>query len=154
MGIETSPAHHLHLNIRLPHRPPLACALALGILPTVCGGTARAATPSQPAHGFAEFQEDPDGGTVWQGKIPNPALPQAWRTTVVYLPPGFSRARRYPVVYLLQGLPGAPYQFVDSLALAARADPLIARGELRPFIAVMPPAGLTPRYDGEWSGVW
>lgn len=129
-------------------------AVALG-LPLAGSGSAAPAVPSHPvAVGFAQFQEGPDGGQVWQGKIPNPQVPGAWRTTVVYLPPRFSRARRYPVIYLLQGIPGAPYQYVYGLALAQRADPQITAGDLRPFIAVMPPAGLTPRFDGEWTGVW
>jgi enterochelin esterase-like enzyme len=116
-------------------------------------GAARG-SPQPVLRGFQQFIEGPDGGVVVQGKIANPEVPNAWRTTVVYVPPKFSRSRRYPVVYLLQGVPGAPYQYVFGLALARRADELITAGELPPFIAVMPPAGFTPRFRGEWTGVW
>jgi enterochelin esterase-like enzyme len=132
----------------------VALALALGLVLVGSGGASPPPPRQHLAQGFQQFMEGPDGGQVWQGKILNGQVPGAWRTTVVYVPPQFSPARRYPVVYLLQGVPGAPYQYVYGLALADRADPLIAAGGLRPFIAVMPPAGLTPNFDGEWTGVW
>jgi enterochelin esterase-like enzyme len=73
---------------------------------------------------------------------------------VIYLPPRFSSRARYPVVYLLQGIPGSPCQYVFGLCLGSRADGLIARHEVPPFIAVIPPAGRTRRFTGEWTGVW
>jgi enterochelin esterase-like enzyme len=76
----------------------------------------------------------------------------ASRPTVVYLPPDFNPLSRYPVVYLLQGFRGSPYQYVFGLDLAGRADRLIAAHDVTPFIAVIPPAGLT--VHGEWTGVW
>jgi len=87
------------------------------------------------------------------GDDPGRRLPAPPRPTVVYLPPGASDARRYPVVYLLHGFPGSPYQFVDSLALADRADRAIAAGRVRSFIAVVPPAGVDVR-RGDWAGPW
>ena len=73
---------------------------------------------------------------------------------MIYVPPGYSGARRYPVVYLLAGMPGSPWSYVKSLSLASVADSLIGRGEARPFVAVMPPAGPSGHYDGEWAGPW
>jgi enterochelin esterase-like enzyme len=61
---------------------------------------------------------------------------------------------RYPVVYLLHGFPGSPYAYIFGLSLARQADQLIGARQLRPLIAVIPPAGLTARFDGEWTGVW
>ncbi len=72
---------------------------------------------------------------------------------VVYLPPD-AAVGRFPVIYLLHGLPGSPYSYVDGLDLAAVADRMISTGQVTPFVAVMPPAGLTPRFHGEWIGVW
>lgn len=72
----------------------------------------------------------------------------------MYLPPGYSPSTRYPVVYLLQGFRGSPYQFVFGVSLPTIADGLIARGAVSPFIAVMPPAGQTAAYRGEWTGAW
>src|SRR5581483_9764287 len=61
---------------------------------------------------------------------------------------------RYPVVYLLHGLPGSPSEYVDGTQLGQFADAAISSGRLRPFIAVVPAAGNDERYDGEWAGPW
>ena len=88
--------------------------------------------------GWTQVGVGPHGGTVWSGRID--AHP-----CVVYLPPGFAPSRRYPVLYLLHGLPGSPSEYWDSLHLAARLDSLP-----RPYIAVTPQG---PR-NGEWTGAW
>ena len=105
-------------------------------------------TPSVPV-GFRVFSHGPTGGQIWRGVIPG-----ARRASMVYLPPGYSAARRYPVVYLLAGMPGSPWSYVRSLSLASVADSLIARGEAAPFLAVLPPAGPSGHYSGEWAGPW
>lgn len=130
-------------------------AIALSLSVGVGAGPAapgRAASP--PALSFVRIAAGPEGGTVWQGLIPNHFVRGAHRPTVVYLPPGFSESTSYPVVYLLQGFRGSPYQYSSGLDLPAVADVLIARGQVGPFVAVAPPAGLTSRFDGEWAGAW
>ena len=72
----------------------------------------------------------------------------------MYLPPAVEPHLRYPALYLLHGLRGSPYSFVGGLRLAAVADGLIHARRVRPFIAVMPPAGRSPQFDGEWTGTW
>jgi enterochelin esterase-like enzyme len=129
----------------------IACALA--IVAAAPGAIRAAAEPPLPGS-FAQIGAGPAGGTLWQGLVPNHEVAGTWRPTVVYLPPGFSRSRRYPVVYLLQGFRGSPYEYVDGVDIAGTADRLISAGTLPPFIAVIPPAGLTPRFAGEWTGVW
>ena len=99
--------------------------------------------------GFREVSHGPVGGAIWRGRIPG-----ARRASMIYLPPGYSRSRRYPVVYLLPGMPGSPWSYVKSLSLAAVADTLIARRRAAPFVAVMPVAGPSGHYSGEWSGPW
>lgn len=97
----------------------------------------------------------PDGGTVWQGSIPNAFVPFDTRPSAVYLPPGYDPRGRYPVVYLLHGMRGSPSSFWASLRLASVADDLITSGRARPFIVVMPVAGPTVHPGrGEWAGVW
>jgi enterochelin esterase-like enzyme len=81
-------------------------------------------------------------------------FPGTQRPGYVYLPPGFNSATHYPVVYLLHGMRGSPAEYIDATQLPAFADTEIAAGRLRPFIAVIPAAGATPRYDGEWAGPW
>jgi enterochelin esterase-like enzyme len=105
--------------------------------------------------GWTQVRTGIDGGSVWVGRIPNHVVASDRRPSAVYLPPGFTTAKRYPVVYLLHGMRGAPSEYWDSLQIADVADGLIASGRVRPFIAVMPVAG--PRVDpdgGEWAGVW
>jgi enterochelin esterase-like enzyme len=123
-----------------------AASVALAPTPAL----APAPTPAHmwPAPGFVSVARGPDGGTVWAGPI-FPSL----RDSVVYLPPAYSPSQRYPVVYLLHGMPGSPSGFVISLQLASQADGLIASGA-RPFIAIAPPAGPDRPYFGEWAGVW
>lgn len=115
----------------------------------LAGGTHRASLPA----GFHQIASGPDGGAVVQGWIPNRVVPRFFRATLVYLPPGYDPARRYPVVYLLQGFPGSPYQYVDGIDLPSYADPRIAGRSLPPFIAVIPPAGIDA-YHGDWTGDW
>ncbi len=81
-------------------------------------------------------------------------FPGELRPGLVYLPPGFSAGRRYPVVYLLHGMPGSPDEYPSGTGLVGFADQSIASGTLRPFIAVMPAAGPSDRYNGEWAGPW
>jgi enterochelin esterase-like enzyme len=64
----------------------------------------------------------------------------------VFLPPGYDSASdaRYPVLYMLHGLGGDRSQWARAGLLTTAAD-LMRRGEISPFIIVLP--------DGE-SGYW
>ncbi len=113
-----------------------------------------------PAHanrllpGFTRVASGPAGGMILRGTFPSSTAPKPLRAGAVYLPPGFNRTRRYPVVYLLHGMPGDPSEYTDSLALATVGDTLITSGRVRPFVAVLPAAGPTGKYNGEWTGPW
>jgi enterochelin esterase-like enzyme len=130
----------------------LAAAVA-GAAPTLAWGV-----PTKPSQAllpsFAEIARGPAGGTIWQGVIRNGAYPRSLRLSLVYLPPGFSAQGRYPVLYVLHGIRGSPYSIANGLSFASFADNAIVDRRVRPFLAVMPPAGLTPRFKGEWTGVW
>src|SRR5262249_19964427 len=99
--------------------------------------------------GFTPVSSGPAGGIVLRGTFPGTVRPG-----YVYLPPGFTQSSRYPVVYLLHGMPGSPSEYLDGTQLTDFADPAIARGALKPFIAVMPAAGDHHGYNGEWAGRW
>ena len=106
-----------------------------------------------PVHGWIPATHGPDGGTVWAGRIPNTVVHDR-RLSGIYLPPGYTPTRRYPVVYLLHGMAGSPASIYRGMQLAKDADDMIAAGAPK-FIAVMPVAG--PSIDpnsGEWAGVW
>jgi enterochelin esterase-like enzyme len=123
----------------------LAAMALVSTLVVGLGSSAAAAPPT----GFTKLRTIAGGGSIWRGVIPG-----ATRKSAVYLPPAFTASRRYPVVYLLPGMPGSPWSYVNSLSIGALGDTLIARGDARPFIAVIPVAGPSGRYDGEWAGPW
>jgi enterochelin esterase-like enzyme len=131
------------------------------LLAAAVAGAAAAAASSAPASpsqallpSFVEIARGPAGGTIWQGVIGNGAYPRSRRLSLVYFPPGFSPAHRYPTLYVLHGIRGSPYSIANGLRFATFADNAIVTRQVRPFLAVMPPAGLTPRFRGEWTGVW
>lgn len=104
---------------------------------------------------WGDVRDGPAGGAVYGGRIPDQFATWDHRLTAIYLPPHFTRTKRYPVVYLLPGLPGSPSSFYDSLHFAAVADRLIVTGRARSFIAVMVEGGpLVHRADAEWAGIW
>src|SRR5919204_1586207 len=96
-----------------------ACALAAAVVSLAAG-------PPLPA-GWTLQQTGPEGGTVWTGRLPNTYAPWDTRQSEIYLPPGYSAAHRYPVLYLLHGLIGSPNEFWHALHLADRLDALPER---------------------------
>jgi enterochelin esterase-like enzyme len=136
----------------LRHRELLA-ALG-GMLAPPGAARASAAANHLLPRGFSRIAVGPAGGTIWQGVIPGGRWTGAPRASLIYLPPNIDRRLRYPLVYLLHGIRGAPYSFPGGLGLTAVADHLIARRRIRPFIAVMPPAGDDAGFRGEWTGRW
>jgi len=99
--------------------------------------------------GFHAAAQEPSGGVVLSGTFPGTVRPGD-----VYLPPGYSPSHRYPVVYLLHGLPGDPSEYIHGTRLGEFADGAISNGTVRPFIAIVPAAGAAARYNGEWAGPW
>lgn len=125
-------------------------ALALAAVAPAVAVTRR--PPALP--GFSVVAHARDGGTLMTGIFPSATAPRPLRPGFVYLPAGLDAAHRYPVVYLLHGMPGDPDEYVSSLAIQALADRLISSGAVAPFIAVMPAAGPDVHYNGEWAGPW
>ena len=72
---------------------------------------------------------------------------------MVYLPPGYTPAKRYPVYYLLHGMPGQPHVFVTIANLDVRLDNLLSTGQARPMILVFPDGriGGSVYSDSEWA---
>lgn len=104
--------------------------------------------------GFTLARYGPDGGTVWQGHIPNHEVHDP-RLSDVYLPPDYSPMASYRVVYFLHGFWGDPSSFIHGMHFAETADAQIASGRAAPFIGVMPPGGpMTKTTSDEWAGVW
>lgn len=102
--------------------------------------------------GSVRVVEGPGGGSVWSVRIRN-SFAFTRRQNYVYLPP-YRAHVRFPVAYLLHGFPGSPATFIRASRIAHVADALVVAGKLRPLIVVMPTAGRTEHYDGEWAGPW
>jgi enterochelin esterase-like enzyme len=100
-------------------------------------------------------------GKVETVKFRSPAIGATERYEV-YLPPHYraeaARGRRFPVLYLLHGSPGAASGFVKIGAANVRMDTLIAAHKVRPMILVMPAGAQGLGGDTEWantpSGRW
>jgi len=132
-----------------------ACAVASGLLLPAAAARAAAAPvlPAAPVPGWTLVTTGAGGGTVWVGRIPDRQVADQ-RPSAVYLPPHFDRARRYPVIYLLHGLPGSPSSYYDALRLATVADQVISSTR-EPFIVVVPVGGPPANAEyAEWAGVW
>lgn len=72
---------------------------------------------------------------------------------LVYLPPGYSRRRRYAVYYLLHGAPGGPRDFISVVGLNIRLSNSLSEHQLRPMILVMPDGRINGDVfsDSEWA---
>jgi enterochelin esterase-like enzyme len=80
--------------------------------------------------------------------ITSPALGNRPARVWAYLPAAYRAdpTRRFPSIYLLQGMPGTGYTaYVDAFHIAPTLDAAIAAGRLQPMLAIIPP--------GTWSGL-
>lgn len=102
--------------------------------------------PREPA-----FVKDP--GTLVKVGVPSPALGGRHQETYVYLPPGYASHphERYPVLYLLHGIPGRPLAFIQTVQMGVVEDTLTTLDRARPLILVMPFGSTGSFTDKEWA---
>ena len=60
------------------------------------------------------------------------------RKTLIYIPPGFSKNKKYPVLYLLHGIGGDEKEWLNGGKPQVILDNLYADGKIEPMIVVMP----------------
>ncbi len=60
------------------------------------------------------------------------------RTTLVYTPPGYSAEKSYPVLYLLHGIGGDEFEWLNNGHPEVILDNLYADGKVEPMIVVLP----------------
>src|SRR6188768_3695907 len=60
------------------------------------------------------------------------------RKVTVYTPPGFSKNKKYPVLYLLHGIGGDEKEWLNGGTPQVILDNLYAQGKVEPMIVVMP----------------
>ncbi len=91
-------------------------------------------------------------GTVQSFRLASPALGGRRQEVVVYLPPGYATAtRRYPVFYLLHGVPGRPRAFLQTVRAGVVQDIYLAKHLGGPMILVMPFGSTGTFTDEEWA---
>jgi enterochelin esterase-like enzyme len=92
-------------------------------------------------------------GTTQTFSLQSPALGGRSKPVYVYLPPGYAAhpAARYPVAYLLHGIPGRPTAFLFTVRAGVVEDILVARDKARPMILVMPYGSTGTFTDKEWA---
>jgi enterochelin esterase-like enzyme len=71
------------------------------------------------------------------------------RKMQVYTPPGYSKDRKYPVLYLLHGIGGDETEWQRFAAPDMMLDNLIADGKVKPLIVVMPNGRAQPNDRAE-----
>src|ERR1044072_1211074 len=60
------------------------------------------------------------------------------RRSIIYTPPGFSKKKKYPVLYLLHGIGGDEKEWLKGGTPQAILDNLYADGKIAPMIVVLP----------------
>lgn len=60
------------------------------------------------------------------------------RKALIYTPPGYSKQKRYPVLYLLHGIGGDEKEWLNGGHPQVILDNLLAEGKITPMIVVMP----------------
>jgi enterochelin esterase-like enzyme len=102
-------------------------------------------------HGIASAQpaimHAPEGFDVFQSGIPHGKIDTLSylsktvgvnRKTLIYTPPGYSRKKKYPVLYLLHGIGGDEKEWLKGGSPQVILDNLYAHNKLAPMIVVMP----------------
>lgn len=96
-------------------------------------------------------------GTVVPFVIPGTTSGVPAQPASAYLPPQYGQAayahRSFPVVELLDGYPGSPQSWLQSLRIRQTLDTEIAAGRTVPMIAVMPTQMVDPPRDTECINV-
>jgi enterochelin esterase-like enzyme len=97
----------------------------------------------------------PPYGTIVTDSVVSPSLGGQRRTIVVYLPPTYKthigQNKRYPVLYLLHGSPGAAHDWITAGKANQSADTLIALGKIPELIMVLPDGNGRPGATSEWA---
>ncbi len=104
--------------------------------------TSAATLPTLPPTGFDTIQNSIPHGQVSYFNYQSTAT-NSQRRARIYLPPGYSKNNKYSVLYLLHGYGGNENDWCDSGSANVILDNLIAAGNIKPFIVVMPNANAT-----------
>lgn len=101
----------------------------------------------RPVWSQTPIYQAPSGFDVAQTNIPNGTIDTvsyrsttvgSMRRAIVYTPPGYTTESEYPVLYLLHGIGGDEFEWLNNARPDIILDNLYAEGKLVPMIVVMP----------------
>ena len=111
---------------------PFICAIAI-----LCNSINAQPGEKQAPKGFDSLRAD-----IPHGKIDSihyfSKTVDTIRRTLIYTPPGFSKKKKYPVLYLLHGIGGDEKEWLNGGKPQVILDNLYAEGKIEPMIIVMP----------------
>lgn len=111
---------------------------ALFVLIFLCGYTGNSQINLNPApEGFDIFQSNIPQGMLDTVKYHSETVGTE-RTTLIYTPPGYSTNKKYPVLYLLHGIGGDEYEWLNGGHPEIILDNLYSQNIIEPMIVVMP----------------
>jgi enterochelin esterase-like enzyme len=120
-----------------------------------------AAEPMGPVENLDAYPVPPEGFNVARDGIPHGEVRLLEydsrtlgirRPLRVYTPPGYSTARKYPVLYLQHGLGNTSTEWTQRARAPIIADDLIADGKMVPMIIVFPSGNATATPADEKQG--
>jgi enterochelin esterase-like enzyme len=94
-----------------------------------------------------EIKLAPAGFDIYTEKIPHGKIDTVFypsktvgidRKTLIYTPPGFSKSKKYPVLYLLHGIGGDEKEWLKHGQPQVILDNLYAEKKIEPMIVVLP----------------
>jgi enterochelin esterase-like enzyme len=102
---------------------------------------------SQVANSQSEIKHSPQGFDVLREGIQQGVVDTIYyysttvgteRKAIIYTPPGFSKDKKYPVLYLLHGIGGDEKEWLNNAQPQVILDNLYADSKVEPMIVVMP----------------
>jgi enterochelin esterase-like enzyme len=114
-----------------------------------------------PTENLADYPAPPEGFNVVQESIPHGEVrlveyesrtSGTRRPLRLYLPPGYSADRKYPVLYLQHGLGNTSTEWIQRARVPIIADNLIAGGKMVRMIIVFPSGNATATPADEKQG--
>jgi len=92
---------------------------------------------TQARAGFDEFRADIPHGKIDSVTYKSKTVGNN-RRALIYTPPGYSKSKKYPVLYLLHGIGGDEKEWYNGGSPQVILDNLYAAGKIAPMIVVMP----------------
>lgn len=104
--------------------------------PIVLADDDKPAFPAAPA-GYDQYRENIGHGNLDTIQY-NSKTVGTTRSTLIYTPPGYSKNKKYPVLYLLHGIGGDEFEWLYHGHPEIILDNLYAENKIKPMIVVLP----------------